>query len=442
MKRIILSLALLASISLPIFGQEHHEQPVVGNEPTVTEEKHEGHDTHEAEGYDPTPGVMHHIADANEYHILGEWSVPLPCILYDTEHGVKFMMSSAFHHGAKAVDGFALVHGSVMKIVGFPVLNGEAELEEVPAHDAHEDGKNYVGVNHISAEAGETHYVVYEGIQYELEKASALTAFTTWYDFSITKNVLAMLVATLLMFVVFRSIAKRYANNPDKAPSGIQGLIEPIIVFLRDEVIKPGIGPRYEKYMPFVLSLFFFILFNNLFGLIPLPIPAFGSNVTGSVSVTMGLALFTFLVVNFSANKAYWGHIFWFPDVPVFVKIMLLPIELLGIFIRPFTLMIRLFANITAGHIVILSLVSLIFVFGNAGQSVGGSAAGAGLAIPFVFMMNVLELFVAFLQAFIFSLLTSLYIGSAIEEHHHHEGAHDHDHEHAHALAHKEAAAH
>jgi F-type H+-transporting ATPase subunit a len=204
----------------------------------------------------------------------------------------------------------------------------------------------------------------------------------------------------------------------------MQSFFEVIIVFMRDEVIKPAIGHKWEKYFPYLMTVFFFILFANLLGLIPF-FPG-SANITGNLGVTMVLAIITFLITNFSGNGHYWRHVFAMPGVPWPILLILTPIEIIGLFIKPITLMIRLFANITAGHIIILSLVSLIFVFGKGGESMSGAIGGGAIAVPFVFAMNFLELFVAFLQAFIFTLLSSLSIGAAVEEHHHedHETAH------------------
>ena len=231
-----------------------------------------------------------------------------------------------------------------------------------------------------------------------------------------------MILAMLLIGFIFIKVANSYKKNPNKAPSGLTNLIEPFVTFIRDDVAKPSIGPKYEKYMPLLMSLFFFILFNNLFGLIPI-FPG-GSNVMGNISSTIILAVIVFLVVTFSGNKNYWQHIFWMPGVPLPIKILMAPIEFASIFIKPFTLLLRLFANITAGHVIIMTFVSLIFIFGNAGASVGGSVGGAFMAVPFVAFMNLLELLVSFLQAFIFTLLSALYIGAAVEEEHHAEEHH------------------
>lgn len=387
------------------------------------EHQQENHTPTKSEKYNPTPTVMHHIGNANEFHIVGDVVLPLPCILYNSENG-KFstFMSSSFEHGAKAVDGYVLDHGVVRKAVGLP----EGDLSLEAAHGGHE-GEHHGFVSHREVEhdgkKAEEAYVSYQGKEYKLEPASTLTNMTSWYDFSISKNVFSMILGFLLLIFLMRSVASAYKRKPNQAPTGFQNAMEVVITFLRDQVAIPAIGPKWEKYFPFILSLFFFILVNNLFGLIPF-FPG-SANVTGNISTTLVLAVFTFFVVNLSGNKHYWQHVFWMPGVPAAVKLILTPIEIVSLFVKPFTLLIRLFANITAGHIIILSLVSLIFVFGNAGQSVGGSALGSLIAVPFVFVMNILELFVAFLQAFIFALLASLYIGSAVEEHHHHEEHHE-----------------
>lgn len=400
------------------------------------------------EDYNET--VMHHISNANEFHVVGDIHVPLPCILYSPDNGLKTFMSSKFHHGAMVHEGYVLDHGVVKRLVGYEGAATGVHIDPI-GHDAHEGEHNHdahegehnhdahEGHDHEKgdgekphAEEGHDHdahyvhhradnsaYVTIAGKQYELEKASTVLGITSFFDFSISKNVFSMLLATLLLFIVFGAVAKGYKKREGKAPKGIQSFMEPLIIFIRDEVAIPAIGPKWEKYFPFLLSLFFFVLINNLFGLIPF-FP-FSSNVTGNVSTTMALAVLVFLVTNFSGNKHYWGHVLWMPGIPTFVKPILSIIEILGLFIKPFTLFIRLFANITAGHIIVLSLVGLIWQFGDMGANIGGSAIGAVVSFLFVAFMNVLELFVSFLQAFIFALLSALYIGGAVEEHHHEE---------------------
>jgi F-type H+-transporting ATPase subunit a len=198
-----------------------------------------------------------------------------------------------------------------------------------------------------------------------------------------------------------------------------------LIVFVRDDIAKPNIGKKYEKFMPFLLTVFFFIWISNLLGLIPV-LPG-GANFTGNIAITLTLAVLTFIITSINGNKHYWGHIFAMPGVPAWVLLILTPIEILGVFLRPFVLAIRLFANITAGHIIALAFFSLIFIFGNGGENVG---AGVGVGFAswlFTVFMMFLELLVAFLQAFVFALLSAVYFGSAVEEDHHEEHA-----EHAH----------
>jgi F-type H+-transporting ATPase subunit a len=214
-------------------------------------------------------------------------------------------------------------------------------------------------------------------------------------------------------------VAKSAVKSKGQAPKGLLNAIEPIIIFMRDDVIKAGIGEKkYEKYVPYLMTLFFFIWINNLLGLIPI-FPG-GANVTGNISIALVLAVITFIITCFSANKYYWQHIFAMPGVPKGVLFLLTPIEILGMFLRPFVLMIRLFANITAGHIIVLSFFCLIFIFGNQ-FGVGGGFGVSPLSLVFTIFMTALELLVAFLQAYVFTLLSSVYIGAAVEEHHHEE---------------------
>lgn len=400
---------------------EHHEDGAQATPHSASGDVHaaaeasHGAEEHGKKGYDPTPAVMHHISDANQFQIIGPYYMPLPCILYSFDNGLSSFMSSKFENGAKAIDGYVLVHDDVLRIKGG--LAGEVALSEVQDPHAHGHGINYVGHETNPETKVESKYVIVNGEKKELEAASSLIGFTGFIDFSITKNVFGMLLVFALLFLVMNRVGAFYRNHKNTAPTGFAALVEPVVVFLRDEVVKPALGHKTEKYMPYLLSLFFFILFSNLLGIIPF-FPG-STNITGSIAVTAALAITVFLVVNLSANKDYWGHILWMPGVPVFVKILLMPIELAGIFVKPFTLLIRLFANITAGHIIILSLISLMFVFGNAGESVSGSIAGGILGGALVFVINFIELMVAFLQAYIFTMLAALYIGSAVEDHHH-----------------------
>ncbi len=400
-------------------------------------------DTNEGETKeeDPIEAMMHHLGDANEFHIAGDLSIPLPCIAW-SDDGLMFTMSSSFEHGHKAVNGYVLHHGILMRVVGedFPRdKTVEVSFGHGHGHEAHDDhghaGHQTVDEHGITPHDdhaiaadhadNDVHAatIQYGSKTYALEPCMSLqNTSSSWQDFSITKNVFGMLLALILLIVVFSKVSKAYTTREKQAPKGVQSFFEPLIIFMRDEVVRPAIGEKdWKRFFPFVMCVFFFILFCNLLGLIPI-FPG-SANITGNIGVTMMLALVVFIVVNLNGTKDYWMHIIWMPGVPTFVKPLLTIIEVLGLFIKPATLFIRLFANITAGHVIILSLVSLIFFFKTA-MGLGGAAAGVGLAVPFVFALNLLELFVSFLQAFVFSLLTALYLGSAVETHDHHEHAH------------------
>jgi len=320
--------------------------------------------------------IMHHISDAHDFHFLDYTdsegvehavSIPLPVILY-TNNGLVCFMSSAFHHN--------------------------------------DDG------SYVVSKRG-TNFVKYHEKIYQLNDGASSLEFDEQHhplnavkpiDVSITKNVFSMLLSLVLLLTLFGAAGRSARKNPG-APKGILAFLEPIIVFIREDIIIPNVGEKkYKTYIPYLITIFFFIFFNNLLGLIP-----GGANVTGNIAVTLVLSVFTLLVTNFSANKAYWKHIF-LPPVPLALYPIMVPIEVIGVLTKPFALMIRLFANITAGHIIILSLISLIFVF--------KSIYVAPVSVAFVLFMYTLELLVALLQAYIFTLLSALFIGQAIEEHH------------------------
>ncbi|HRD53390.1 MAG TPA: F0F1 ATP synthase subunit A [Flavobacteriales bacterium] len=323
--------------------------------------------------FNPGEMIMGHVTDEHGWHLWGHTSLPLPVILYNSQRGLSIFSSGKFHHGEEAYGGYML---QGKKIVATDAADG------TPAHEA----------------------LVNE----ELSKATI--------DFSITKNVMAIFVSAALLLLIFLSVARAYARRPGQAPRGLQNFIEPIILFVRDDVAKANIGPKYERFMPYLLTVFFFILINNLMGLIP--IFPFGANVTGSISVTFALAMITFIITLLNGNSHYWGHILAMPGVPKPVLLILTPVEILGVFLRPAILMIRLFANITAGHIIVLSFFALIFIFGeiNAGLGWGVSI----FSLLFTVFMSMLELLVAFIQAFVFTFLSAMYFGAAIEEPHHH----------------------
>ncbi len=328
--------------------------------------------------------IMHHIQDAHEIHIIGDFSIYLPVIL-KTENGFSIFSSSHFYHNQKTAildeekglkatyfvhEGFALFHEKVY----FTDENGELQFDE---HG------------------------------HPVNKAIFL-------DLSITKNTAGLFFALFLVCLIFLSVAKAYKTNFNKAPKGLQSFMEPLILFIRDEVAKPSIGHRYHTFMPFLLTIFFFIWVSNLLGLIPF---LGGLNITGTLSVTVVLATVVFVITSINGNKHYWGHLLWPPGVPVPIKFILVPIEIAGIFIKPLVLMIRLTANITAGHIIILAFVSLIFIFGQQSEA-AGYGIGVG-SLLFMIFMNFIELLVAFLQAYVFTLLAAIYFGAAVEEAHH-----------------------
>jgi F-type H+-transporting ATPase subunit a len=336
-------------------------------------ESHDQDHKESEEKFEAGEWIVEHITDSYEWHILdiGEThvSIPLPVILYDEGEWHVFM-SSKFHHGHDAYQGYFLSHDEMN--AGKVVRLDEAGHEVRP-----------------------------------------------YLDISITKNVFAILFSSLLLILVFVSVARSYKKTEGHAPKGLQSFLEPIIIFVRDDIAKASIGEKkYEKYLPFLLTIFFFILLNNLLGLIPI-FPG-GANVTGNIGVTGVLAAFTFIITTVSGNKAYWAHIFNAPGVPWWLKfpVPLMPIvELMGVFTKPFVLMVRLFANITAGHIIILGFISLIFIFGEMSTALG---YGVSLvSVGFSIFMNFLELLVAFIQAYVFTLLSALYFGMATEEAHH-----------------------
>ena len=325
--------------------------------------------------------IIHHIADAHDIHLFGDVHIPLPVILYIEGQGVKVFMSSAFEgHG----------HG-----------NKTCELDGI-AYTMHaEDGTTADGTLVVSGQI----------------TAAADGSALTVYDFSITKSVFGMLLILAAMVWMFLSVAGYYKKNPGQAPKGMANALEPLIIFVRDEIAKPSIGDKADKFMPFLLTVFFFIFFCNLLGLVPF---LGGFNITGTIGVTVVLATLVFLLTNLNGNKHYWGHIFWPPGVPLPVKFILVPIEVFSIIMKPAVLMIRLTANISAGHIIILAFTSLIFIFGDGGQAIG---AGSGMGIfstAFMIFMYFLELLVAFLQAFVFTLLAAIYFGDATHDPAHH----------------------
>ena len=327
-----------------------------------------GPENNKSEGFNAGDMILHHIYDAHEWHVFDwkgkSYSIPLPIILFHNERGLSVFMSSKFNHGHDTYKNYKLDHGNIV------CINDSGELDE------------------------------------------AQTA--KLWDFSITKNVFSLLFSIMLLMIIFTTISNRYRKNTNQAPRGIQSLLEPIILFIRDDIAKSAIGEKdYKKYLPFLLTVFFFIFLNNLLGLVPF-FPG-GANLTGNIAVPMVMASLVFIITTLSGKKYYWKHIFAMPGVPKPVLLILTPIEIFGVFLKPLVLMIRLFANITAGHIIILSFFSMIFIFGEMHPLAGyGVSIFSGL---FVLFMMTLELLVAFLQAYVFTLLAAMYFGMAVEEH-------------------------
>lgn len=324
--------------------------------------------------------IMHHISDAHEIHLIGDFAIYLPVILY-TEEGFEFFSSSHFYHNPKTLVDSTGENHTYFEHNGYLLFHEHVYYAE-----------NGLKIN----DNGDA-----------INKAVAL-------DLSITKSVAGMFLAIIIMLLLFISTSKAYKKRGPGAPKGLQSFLEPLILFVRDEIARPSIGHKADKFVPFLLTVFFFIWISNLLGLIPF---IGGLNITGTLSVTLVLAAIVFVMTSIKGNKHYWGHILWPPGVPLPIKFILVPIEFLGIFIKPAVLMVRLTANITAGHIIILAFVALIFIFGEQ-----GAAAGYGVGIGstlFMVFMNFIELLVAFLQAYVFTLLAALYFGSAVEEAHH-----------------------
>ena len=347
---------ILLALSYNVIGQE--------NETKTTRENA----VHTQEKFNAKKVIFGHIMDAHEFHFFeyegsdGQKhpiSIPLPVILYSPQKGLSIFMSSAFEHGHKEVDGYK--------------LNEEGKIIPVDA-----------------------------SVQV--------------YNFSLTRNVVQMILALTLLTWLMVSVAKNYSkgHGVTTAPKGKQNLVEVLVIFIRDEVAKPNLGHRANQYLPYLLTVFFFILINNLIGLIPGT-----ANVTGNIAFTIVLGLISFVVIMFSSNKHYWGHIFNPPGVPGFVKPILVLVEFLSVFIKPFALIIRLFANMVAGHIIIICLISLIFIFGEINSAIGWGASPVSIA--FTIFIYFIEILVAFLQAFIFTVLTAVFVGQAFEGEHHEE---------------------
>ena len=354
-------LLLLALVVEPAFASE------AANKETAKEEK-----------FNPGEFIFGHISDAYNWHVtkIGktEISIPLLVIVKSQSDGWFVFSSAKLHQGIEASHHFEIAHDGAYK----------DKLVEIV------DGRQVRPL-----------------------------------DLSITKNVASLLISAILLLWIFLSMAKFYRRDPMKAPGGFQGAIEVLIVFMLDEVIKPGVGKGYAKYAPYLLTLFFFILINNMLGIVPL-FPG-GANLTGNIATTMVLAVLSLLIINVFANKEYWKEIFLVPTMPSWLRfpIPLMPfLELVSVFTKPLALCIRLFANMLAGHMIAMVFMAMIFIFGAISPLMG---TGVSIfALFFAIFMNLLELLVVFLQAYVFTMLTSFFIGMAHPEPHeaHTQAAH------------------
>lgn len=376
-----LILIFFSGPAIQLYGQNAHQETANSSHESVDSQHGEiVHNEGADEEFNPTEYILKHISDAHEWHIItkedgSHVAIPLPVILYSKHSGVHLFSSKRLAHG-HIYKGFRMGQDTIQ------VVNKKGETVE----------KSLVGK---IIEVDDQGHMVEGGLP---------------LDFSMTKNVVMMMLSVIILLWVFLGLARAYKKMGISEPRGLAGFIEPVIVFIEEDVAIPNIGEdKYYRYMPYLLTIFFFILLNNLMGLIPF-FP-FGANVTGNIAVTMVLAVFTFIITTFSGNRGYWQHIFNTPGVPVWLAPIMIPVEIIGMFTKPFALMVRLFANITAGHIIVLSLISMIFIFKSIFMSVP--------SLVMVIFMDSIELLVAFLQAYIFTLLSALFIGLAMPEHHH-----------------------
>ncbi|MFN7312235.1 MAG: F0F1 ATP synthase subunit A [Bacteroidota bacterium] len=358
-----LLVTLFAGVSFTLSANDEHGSTAVSD--STTQQTTANHHETEEKEFNTGEVIMEHISDAHDWHLWGHTSIHLPVILY-TDKGLEVFSSGNFDHGHAIYQGKYYNYKNIHEHV--KVVDAEGNVDEA--------------------------------------------ASSNIFDFSITKNVMALFVSIFVLLVMFISIGNAYRKNGIGAPKGLAAWMEPIILFVRDEIARPNLGDQYHRFMPYLLTVFFFIWMNNVLGLVPF-FPG-GANVTGNIAITLVLALITFVITNLNGTKTYWSHVFT-PHVPTWLYPLMIPVEIIGLFTKPFALMIRLFANITAGHILVLSLVCLIFIF--------KSLAVAGVSVPFVVFISVIEMLVAFIQAFIFTILSALYIGMALEKPHH-EGEH------------------
>ena len=354
----------------------------------------DGNGDHKKKSFDAQAIIFGHVLDGHDFHFFDitdkngkviPIGIPLPVILFSPQRGLDVFMSSNFEHGHKTYKGYRLLEEHYLE-----------KLKE-EGHDLKKEG--------LSA-----------GKIIPVDENDNWDKSVKFYDVSLTRNVVQMILALALLVWIMITIAKRYQKGfgVKTAPTGMQNFFEPIIIFVRDEVAKPNLGAKWEKYLPYLLTLFFFILINNIIGLIPGT-----ANVTGNIAFTFVLGIISFIVILASSKKHYWGHIFNPPGMPLWVKFILVPVEFVSVFVKPMALIIRLFANMVAGHIIIICLISLIFIFSAMSKGIG--IVSSPLAVAFTVFIYFIEILVAFLQAYIFAMLTAVFIGQAFEGEHHDE---------------------
>lgn len=402
---ILFTLLALAATAQPVRAQEHGEA---------------------APGAEAVPeelDALHHSADGFylDFEPLGKVELPRVFVVRRAD-------------GALGLDAFASTHAAVASdryVAAAPHGEEEAhgeEGEEPVQALVGEEARETLAGGPAEAHNGEADAHGAEGAgghgSDPLDAGIVPVSGAVVADLSVTRHTVFLFLAALLMLVAFLPLGARYRKGTGRqtAPRGrTMNLFEVLVLYVREEVAKPTMGDKYPKYMPYLLTAFFFILFANLLGLLP-----FSATITSNIAVTAVLAVFTFVLTQLAGTRDYWAHIFNPPGIPLIVKVIMVPIEILGLLTKPFALAIRLFANMTAGHLVILSLIGLIFAFAQ----IFGPAVGWGtsiISVPMTLFVYTLELLIAFIQAYVFTVLSALFIGMAAAEHEHHGHDDHHD---------------
>ena len=366
--------------------------------------------------------IIHHVMDSHDWHFMDIGETPialhLPWIIYNSEKGLQFFGST---HSLEEDPNYLVSHDHVYNVKSkVPVFHGNEDnaAHALKMEEYAKEGGKYAILHHSHMAANA------EGVKKEVKEFAVyeLVEGVTLLDFSMTKTALQILLVAIIMLILFLGVAKSYKKREGQAPKGLQSFMEPLILFVREDVAKPYLHGKHDKFVPYLLTLFFFVWIANLLGLTPL-----GFNITGNTTITIMLAMISFFLILKSSTKDFWMHIFWFPGVPLALKPLMLVVEFMGLLTKPVALAIRLFANISAGHFMVLALICLIFILGDNGESIGGALGIMPLSIVFTVFIFCVELIVAAVQAFVFCLLTAVFIGQAMESHDHgDEHAHDH----------------